>query len=156
MENPMKIAIGNDHAGVRHKENIKKLLESMGHVVTDTGTGGSDGVDYPDYARMVGLAVCRKEADLGILICGTGIGMSLAANKVKDIRAAVCWNEDTARLARQHNNANILCMGARFISIEDSLDITRAFLETEFSNEERHIRRVNKIMDIEERRGSCD
>jgi len=111
----MKIAIGNDHAGVRHKENIKKLLESMGHVVNDTGTGRSDGVDYPDYAGMVGLAVCRKEADLGILICGTGIGMSLAANKVKGIRAAVCWNEDTARLARQHNNANILCMGARFM-----------------------------------------
>jgi ribose 5-phosphate isomerase B len=152
----MKIVIGNDHAGVKHKERISGLLRSMGFEVTDIGTESSESVDYPDFARTVGLAVCRKEADLGILICGTGIGMSLAANKVRGIRAAVCWNEDTARLARQHNNANILCMGARLIPIEDSLNITKAFLETQFSGEERHRRRVNKIMDIEERSNSCD
>jgi ribose 5-phosphate isomerase B len=152
----MKIAIGTDHAGVDHKEKLKELAASLGHEVTDMGTYSGESVDYPDFGEKVGLAVCKKEADLGILMCGTGIGISMAANKVRGIRAAVCWSEETARLAREHNNANVLCMGARFISIEDSVRIARVFLETPFSNEERHIKRISKITGIEERSGSCD
>ena len=152
----MKIAMGSDHAGVEHKEALKKLVTSMGMEAADMGTGSSQSVDYPDYGEKVGLAVSRGDAHLGILICGTGIGISMAANKVKGIRAAVCWNEETAMLAREHNNANILCMGARFISIEDSVDIARKFLSTGFSGGERHKRRIDKIMHIEERSCTCD
>jgi ribose 5-phosphate isomerase B len=152
----MKIAIGSDHAGVEHKQALKELAASMGMEATDMGTGSSQSVDYPDYGEKVGLAVSRGEADLGILICGTGIGISMAANKVKGTRAAVCWNQETAMLAREHNNANILCMGARFISIENSVDIARKFLSTGFSGEERHERRIDKIMHIEERSCACD
>jgi ribose 5-phosphate isomerase B len=101
------------------------------------------------------LVACGK-ADLAILICGTGIGISMSANKVKGIRAAVCWNKETARLTREHNDANALCMGARFISIEECLEISRVFLETPASKEPRHIRRVKKIMDIEERNLACE
>ncbi len=152
----MKIAIGSDHAGVEHKQALKELAASMGIEAADMGTGSSQSVDYPDYGEKVGLAVSRGDADLGILICGTGIGISMAANKVKGIRAAVCWNQETAMLAREHNNANILCMGARFITIEDSVDIARKFLSTDFSGGERHKRRIDKIMNIEERSCTCD
>jgi len=152
----MKIVIGSDHAGVEYKEKLKELVLSMGHQIIDIGTNSSKSVDYPDFGEKGALTVCRKEADLGILICGTGIGISLAANKVKHIRAAVCWNKETARLAREHNNANILCMGARFVSIERAVRIAKVFLETPFSNDERHNRRVNKITNIEERGKSCD
>lgn len=152
----MKIAIGTDHAGVAYKERLKELASSMGHEVIDMGTDSSSSVDYPDFGEKVGLTVCKKEAHLGILICGTGIGISIAANKVRNMRAAVCWNEETAQLAREHNDANILCMGARFISIEDSVRIAKVFLKTPFSDEDRHNRRINKITEIEKRRGSCD
>jgi len=152
----MKIVVGSDHAGVKYKEKLKELVLSMGHQIIDIGTNSSKSVDYPDFGEKGALAVCRKEADLGILVCGTGIGISLAANKVRTIRAAVCWNEETSRLAREHNNANILCMGARFVSIEKAVKIAKVFLETPFSNDERHNRRVNKITSIEERGRSCD
>ena len=152
----MKIAIGTDHAGVEHKEAIKKLAASMDIEVMDMGTNSSESVDYPDYGEKVGLAVCRGEADMGILICGTGIGISLAANKIKGIRTAVCWNEETVSLARQHNNANILCMGARFIPAAQSAEMAKVFLTTDFSGEDRHIRRIDKITAIEERMSSCE
>lgn len=152
----MKIVFGSDHAGVGHKEKLKELALSMGHQVIDIGTNNSESVDYPDFGEKGSLAVCRKEADLGILVCGTGIGISMAANKVRSIRAAVCWNEETAHLAREHNNANMLCMGARFVSIEEAVKIAKVFLETSFSNDERHNRRIDKITSIEERGRSCD
>jgi ribose 5-phosphate isomerase B len=152
----MKIAIGTDHAGVEHKEAIKKLAASMDIEVLDMGTNSSESVDYPDYGEKVGLAVCKGQADMGILICGTGIGISLAANKIKHIRAAVCWNEETVSLAREHNNANILCMGARFIPASKSVDMAKVFLTTDFSSDKRHIRRVNKITAIEERSSASD
>ena len=152
----MKIAIGTDHAGVEHKEEIKKLAASMDIEVLDMGTDSSESVDYPDYGEKVGLAVCKGQADMGILICGTGIGISLAANKIKHIRAAVCWNEETVSLARKHNNANILCMGARFIPVVKSVEMARVFLTTDFSGDKRHIRRIDKITAIEERSSSCD
>jgi len=152
----MKIVMGSDHAGVEHKEKLKGLVLSMGHQIIDIGTNSSKSVDYPDFGEKGALAVCRKEADLGILICGTGIGISMAANKVRGIRAAVCWNEETARLVREHNNANILCMGARFVSIEMAVKIVKVFLETPFSNAKRHNKRINKITSIEERGKSYD
>jgi len=153
----MRIAFGNDHTGVEHKERLMELASSLGHGASDLGTGRHGSVDYPDFGEKVGLAVCKKEADLGILICGTGIGIGMAANKVGGIRAAVCWNEETAQLARQHNDANVLCMGARFISIDDAVKIAKVFLETPFSGEERHYRRIGKITGIEERSrtGGC-
>jgi ribose 5-phosphate isomerase B len=152
----MKIAVGADHAGVEHKKKIKDMAASMDIEVLDMGTDSEESVDYPDFGEKVGMAVCNGKADMGILICGTGIGISLAANKVKGIRAAVCWNEETAQLAREHNNANVLCMGARFIPIDESVRMAKVFLETPFSEEDRHIRRVNKITSIEERSSSID
>lgn len=151
----MKIVFGSDHAGVEHKIKLMELASSMGHQVIDKGTNSGESVDYPDFGEKGALAVCRKEADLGILICGTGIGISMAANKVKGIRAAVCWNEETAHLAREHNDANMLCMGARFISIEGAVKIAKVFIETPFSNNERHINRISKITKIEERNKAC-
>ena len=144
----MKITIGTDHAGVEHKEALKKLAASMDIEAADMGTESGESVDYPDYGEKVGLAISRMEADLGILICGTGIGISMAANKVKGIRAAVCWNVETAKLAREHNDANILCMGARFIPIEEAVKIAKVFLTTPFSGNERHKRRIDKIESI--------
>jgi len=151
----MKIVVGSDHAGFEHKEKISELISSLGHEVIDAGTDSTRSVDYPDYGEKGARKVSCGEAELGVLICGTGIGMCMAANKVRGIRGAVCWNEETARLARQHNDANVLCMGARFISIENALKITRVFLETPASEDERHQRRVNKIISIEERSKSC-
>jgi len=151
----MKIVVGSDHAGFEHKEKISELISSLGHEVIDAGTDSTSSVDYPDYGEKGAREVSCGRAELGILICGTGIGICMAANKVKGIRGAVCWNEETARLTRQHNDANVLCMGARFISIEDALKITRVFLETPASEDERHQRRVSKITSIEERSKSC-
>ena len=143
----MKIAIGTDHAGVEHKEAIKKLAESMDIDVLDLGTNSSESVDYADYGEKVGLAVCKGEADMGILICGTGIGISLAANKIKNIRAAVCWNEMLAKLARAHNNANILCLAGRFLDDELAMEIVDTFLKSDFDGG-RHTRRIKKITDF--------
>ena len=151
----MNIALGSDHAGVEHRANITRLAKSMGHTVIDIGTDSSESVDYPDFGEKGAALVACGKADLAILICGTGIGISMSANKVKGIRAAVCWNKETARLTREHNDANALCMGARFISIEECLEISRVFLETSASKESRHIRRVKIITDIEERNMAC-
>lgn len=144
----MKIIIGSDHAGYRLKEELKKYLEGLGHTVEDYGTNSEQSVDYPKFGYAVASAAAKSKS-MGILICGSGIGMSMIANKVKGIRAAVCHNEYTARVAREHNDANILCLGARILKNEEAKKITKVFLETEFSREKRHRKRVNEIRKLE-------
>lgn len=144
----MKIAIAADHAGFEEKEKVKKTLDEIGVEYTDMGTNSADSVDYPDYARKVGEAVAAGEFEKGILVCGSGTGMAIAANKVPGIRAAVAWNEEIARLSRQHNNANVLSLAARFIPDEEQAKIVKAWLETDFEGG-RHERRVEKITQIE-------
>jgi ribose 5-phosphate isomerase B len=145
----MKIAIGSDHAGLALKEQLRDRLIQAGHEVADFGTNSPDSTDYPDYAASVTRAVTSGDADRGILVCYTGIGMSITANKVKGIRAALCLNEDQARLTRAHNNANVLALGAKYTPLDYALDIAGAFLKTEFEGG-RHARRVGKITSIEE------
>jgi len=144
----MKIAIGNDHAAVEMKNEIKAYLESKGHEVINFGTDTSASCNYPEYGRAVGMAVASGEAQCGVLICGTGVGISLAANKVKGIRAAVCSEPVTARLTKQHNDANIICFGARIVGIELAKEIVDAYLDNEFEGG-RHQTRVDMIMAIE-------
>ncbi len=144
----MRIAIGSDHGGFKLKEVIKEYLIKKGYEVSDLGCYSEESVDYPDYAEKVARAVANGEYDLGVLMCGTGIGISIAANKVKGIRAALCHDGLTARLAKQHNNANIICMGGRTTGIETAKDIIDNFLDNEFEGG-RHLRRINKIKDIE-------
>ena len=144
----MKIAIGNDHAAVEMKNEIKAYLESKGHEVVNFGTDTSASCNYPEYGKAVGEAVASGEAEGGVLICGTGVGISLAANKVKGIRAAVCSEPVTARLTKLHNNANIICFGARIVGIEMAKAIVDAWLDTEFEGG-RHQTRVDMLMAIE-------
>ena len=144
----MKIAIGSDHAGFRLKEIVKNFLKTKNIEVEDFGTYTEESVDYPDYAFKVGEAVARKDFDFGILICGSGIGMSIAANKVKGIRAALCNDLYSAHVSREHNNANILCMGGRVIGEEVAKEIVSVWLNAKFEGG-RHERRVNKITDYE-------
>ena len=139
------IAIACDHGGFAYKQTIMQHLADRQIEFRDFGTYTPDSCDYPDYAKPVARAVASGEYDKGILICGTGIGMSLAANKIRGIRAAVCGDAFSARATREHNDANILCMGARVISEAKALDITDIFLDTPFSGDERHIRRISKI-----------
>lgn len=139
------IAIGNDHAGYELKLEVIKFLESKGYEVKDFGCDSTKSVDYPDYAHAVAHAVADGEADKGILICGTGIGVSISANKVKGIRAALCHDVFSAEATRLHNDANVLTMGARVIGGGLALKIVETFVETPFSNDERHIRRISKI-----------
>ena len=138
----MKIAIGADHAGFELKEALTKFLKK--YEIRDFGTYSSGSVDYPDFAHPVSSAVENKEFDLGILICGSGNGIAITANKHQGIRAAICWNTELASLARKHNNANILCLPARFISVKEAQEITEIFLTTDFEGG-RHQTRVNKI-----------
>ncbi len=145
----MKIAIGCDHAGFELKEVIKKHLEELGHEYKDFGTFDESSVDYPDYAFYVGKAVQSGQYDRGILICGTGIGMCIAANKIQGIRCALCHDVFSAKATRQHNNSNILAMGARVIGNTLALKVLDAWLETEFEGG-RHERRVEKISNIED------
>lgn len=145
---PNRIAIGSDHAGYEAKESAKRELEALGVAVVDKGAHSLDSVDYPDFGAAVGHAVAGGEADRGVLICGSGIGISIAANKVPGVRAALCWNEETARLAREHNDANILCFGARFIDPELAARMVRVFMETEFAGG-RHQQRVDKLSQLD-------
>lgn len=138
----MKIAIGADHAGFDYKEAIAKWLGADN--LKDFGTYSPDSVDYPDFAHPVASAVEHGEFDLGILICGSANGVAITANKHQGIRAAICWNEELASLARKHNNANIVCIPARFISISEAVKIVKTFMETDFEGG-RHANRVNKI-----------
>ena len=140
----MKVSIGCDRAGVQLKNFIIESLKNEFDFI-DLGTNSEEAIDYPDYAKKVAKTILDKEADFGILICGTGIGMSIAANKFKGIRAGLCHNSLEAKLTREHNKANILCLGARIIGQETALENVKVFLTTKFSNEERHIRRINKI-----------
>ncbi len=146
----MKIAIGADHAGYEYKPQIIELVKQLGHEVIDFGTNSLNSTDYPSYAFLVGKAIQSKQADFGILICGTGIGMSIAANKVKGVRAAAIQNEFAAKATREHNDANVLCVGSRTNSLTDVLSFVRIFLDTPYSNGERHQKRVNMISDYEE------
>lgn len=146
----MKIAMGNDHSAVEMKLEIKEFLEGKGYEVLDLGTNSHESCDYPAYGEKVGRAVVSGEADLGIAICGTGLGISLAANKVKGVRACVCSEPYTARLSRMHNDANVLAFGARVIGIEVAKMIVEEWLNSSFEGE-RHQRRVDMIMDIENR-----
>ncbi len=147
---PKKIAIGSDHAGFEGKEAAKKAIADLGIEIDDKGTNTLDSVDYPDFGAAVGRAVVNGEVDRGVVICGSGIGISIAANKVPGVRAALCWNEETARLAREHNDANVLCMGARFIEPELAARMIRTFMETEFSGG-RHQQRVEKLARLDEK-----
>lgn len=146
----MKIAVGSDHAGYEdppphYKPELMAHLGVKGHDVTNCGTDSSEAVDYPDVAEEVCSKVLHGEADLGVLICGTGIGMSITANRHKGIRAAVCTSTETARLSRQHNHANVLCLGRRIVSLEECKAIVDAWLEEPYSTVERHQRRVTKM-----------
>ncbi len=140
----MKIAIGSDHAGFRYKEAIKSLLNDLGHEVHDFGTHNADSVDYPLFIRPTAEAVARQECERGIVLGGSGNGEAIVANKVRGIRCALCWSLDTARWAREHNDANVLAIGERTIPIELALDIVRLWLSTAFTGG-RHIARIQQI-----------
>ncbi|MHC5036434.1 MAG: ribose 5-phosphate isomerase B [Planctomycetota bacterium] len=144
----MKIALGSDHAGPDVKSRIAEALREAGHEVLDMGTEGTASVDYPDFASSVARAVASGEAERGVLVCGTGIGMAMAANKVKGIRAAVCHDEYTVRMTRRHNDANVLCIGARVLPAARIVDLTQLFLSEPFEGG-RHAGRVEKIMALE-------
>jgi RpiB/LacA/LacB family sugar-phosphate isomerase len=144
----MKIALASDHAGFAEKERLKPLLDELGLEVEDLGTVSEDSVDYPDYARKVAEAVAKGEAEQGMLVCGSGTGMAIVANKVPGVRAAVAWSEETARLARQHNDANVLAIGARTTPAEEIPKIVRAWFNANFDGG-RHAARVEKIKEIE-------
>jgi ribose 5-phosphate isomerase B len=148
----MKVAIGCDHTALELKQSTIAILNELGHEVMDFGTNSTESMDYPDVARPLAEAVARGEFDRGILICGTGIGMCIAANKVHGIRAALCHDTFSARQTREHNDSNILCYGARVIGPGLAGDIARTWLGTEFTGG-RHARRVGKISDIEN--GRC-
>ena len=145
----MKLVIGNDHAAVELKNEIKAYLEEKGHEVINIGTDTHDSCNYPEYGEKAGRMVAAGEVDGGVLICGTGVGISLAANKVKGIRAAVCSESVTARFSRLHNDANVLAFGARIVGVETAKDMVNVWLNTEFEGG-RHQRRVDLIMKIEE------
>ncbi len=141
----MKIAIGSDHGGFDMKEAVIAHLKEMGHEVEDMGCYEKKSCDYPQYGRAVANAVARGQCERGIVICTTGIGISIVANKVKGIRAGLCSDTTAAFLTRSHNDANVLAMGAGMIGMNVALDIVDTFLKTEFSNEEKHIRRIAAI-----------
>lgn len=140
----MNIVIGSDHAGVEYKAALVSFLQELGHTLTDVGPSTTDSVDYPDYAHPVASSVENGDTTLGILICGSANGVAITANKHQKIRAAIAWEEEIAVLARQHNNANIICLPARFIDLDMAKKIVTAFVTTEFEGG-RHLNRVNKI-----------
>lgn len=146
----MKIAIGNDHSAVEMKQQITEFLQEMGHEVVNYGTDSTESCDYPIYGEKVGKAVVSGETQCGILICGTGVGISLAANKVNGVRAVVCSEPFSAKLSKQHNNTNVLAFGARVVGIELAKMIVEEWLNAEFLGD-RHQRRVDMLTDIEKR-----
>jgi ribose 5-phosphate isomerase B len=146
----MRIAIGADHGGHPLNERVIEELRGAGHEITDFGThDGSQADDYPDYALKVGQAVQDDEAEIGILICGSGVGAAVAANKLKGIRAALCGDTYSGHQSREHDDCNVLCLGARVVGVELAMDIVRAFVAARFTGEERHRRRLEKIREIE-------
>ncbi|MBN1510098.1 MAG: ribose 5-phosphate isomerase B [Sedimentisphaerales bacterium] len=147
----MKIALGTDHAGYEYKERIKQYLTEHGHEVKDFGTDSSESCDYPDFVYPAALAVAQDECDRAIVLGGSGNGETMAANKVPGVRCAVCWSEEIARLSRAHNDANVMSIGARFVSIELVFKMLDIWLTTPFDGG-RHLRRINKIADLEKDR----
>ncbi|MBR3252356.1 MAG: ribose 5-phosphate isomerase B [Erysipelotrichaceae bacterium] len=146
----MKVGISNDHAAVELKNSVMEHLKNEGYEVINYGTDSHESYDYPLAGATLAKAIQNKEVDFGIAICGTGVGISIACNKHKGIRACCCSEATSARLTREHNNANIICFGARIVSTELANDIVDAFLKTEFSNGERHNKRIRQITEIEE------
>ena len=144
----MKVSIASDHGGFILKEAVKKHLEEKGYEVVDFGTDSLASCDYPDFGRPAAQAVAKKDVDFGILICTTGIGMSMLANKIKGIRAALCSDSVSARLTREHNDANVLVMGAGIVGEILAMSIVDTFLNTNFSFEEKHVRRISKIEEL--------
>ena len=144
----MKIAIGNDHAATDLKFTIMEYVKELGHEVINFGTDGNESCDYPEFGEKVGRAVAAGEADCGILICGTGVGISIAANKVPGVRCALCSEPHSAHMTREHNNANVLAMGGGLIGENMAYKIVDEFLNTEFSVEEKHHRRVNQLEEL--------
>ena len=145
----MKIALACDHGGYPLKQIIKECVAEMGHAITELGPENSPGDDYPDFAEKLGTAIANGEAERGILICGSGVGASIAANKIKGVYAAVCHDTYSAHQGVEHDKMNVLCLGARVIGTELAKELVEAYLNAKFSNEERHVRRVNKVLKIE-------
>jgi len=144
-----RIVLGSDHAGFRAKENIKNYLEGAGYSVEDLGTHSEESVDYPDFAKAVGERVAAANGSLGVLVCGTGIGVSIAANKVEGIRAALAHDSLTARRAREHNDANIIALGGKVVGDDEAIAIVQEFLNAEFAGG-RHQRRIDKISEMDQ------
>src|SRR4030066_965181 len=133
----MNVVIAADHAGFKYKSDLIEVIKSMGHNVADIGTDSTRSVDYPEIAEKASGFVACGQADIGILLCGSGIGMDIVANKIRGIRSAVCWNVETAKRARDHNHANILCLGERLLSLEQCIEIAKTFINTPVNNDER-------------------
>jgi ribose 5-phosphate isomerase B len=145
-----RIAIGADHAGFPLNERVIAELQAAGHEIVDFGThDGSQVDDYPDYARQVGQAIQQGAVEIGILICGSGVGAAVAANKLRGIRAAMCGDTYSAHQSREHDDCNVLCLGARVVGVELALELVRTFVAARFSGEERHLRRLRKIAEME-------
>ena len=148
----MQIALASDHGGFPLKNIIKEYISASGHIVIDLGAECTPGDDYPDYAEKIGEAITAGQAERGIFICGSGVGACIAANKIKGVYAAVCHDTYSAHQGVEHDNMNVLCLGARVVGSEVAKELVEAFLSAKFSSEERHVRRVNKIYSIEKRR----
>ncbi len=145
----MRVVIGADHAGFELKEELKRNIDALGHTVLDLGTHTTDAVDYPDISRAVGEAVVGGRGERGVLVCGSGVGASIAANKVPGVRAGLCHDTYSAHQGVEHDDMNVLALGARIIGLELARDLVKAYLEARFSEEERHVRRVGKVKAIE-------
>ena len=144
-----KIAIGSDHGGYQLKEVLKKYLVDLGHNVEDYGTFDEKSCDYPDFAKLVALAVAEKKSEIGILVCGSGVGVTVTANKIPGIRACLCHDTFSARQGVEDDDMNVLCLGGRVIGSELAKDLVNAFINAKFSNLERHKRRLNKVLDLD-------
>jgi ribose 5-phosphate isomerase B len=149
IERKLTIAIGTDHAGYPFKKELIEFIGSLGHKTLDLGCDRADACDYPEIAVKVARSVSQKKSDRGILMCGTGVGMSIAANKIKGVRAGVCWNADIAKLISEHNRANIICLPARFAGLDQMKQWIKIWIETPYSDEARHIRRLEQVKSIE-------
>lgn len=145
----MQIALGCDHGGFPLKNRLRMVIEAAGHTIVDCGTDSDCSVDYPDFALKVGQTILAGDADRGVLICGSGVGISVAANKIPGIRAGVCHDTYSAHQGVEHDDMNVLCIGARIVGEELAVELVRAFLSAHFTNEERHLRRLNKVLSIE-------
>jgi RpiB/LacA/LacB family sugar-phosphate isomerase len=149
----MRVVLGSDHAGYELKEELKGLLSGLGHEIVDVGTNSTDPADYPDYAEALAVELKEGRADRGVLICGSGVGASVAANKIPGIRAGLCHDTYSAHQSVEHDNVNVLVMGARIIGSELARELLRAFLAARYTAEERHRRRLDKVLEIERRYG---